>query len=213
MSFTSPSALCSRSASSLVDRRGVRLRGHLREPCRSARRPRASRARSRRMRTCFTVLPGESCEHAEEHPELDAVRVRLDLLRLARQLVRHAREDDGARPSAARNVSAEVRVRDDRLLEVRLARPCARRGTPRRARSRRACRAPCPSIDRVVLHDVGLVALRVDAELDAEGRPPLPVFEMIVTGLPVVSCRRGPAALMPMPCCPRDCFRRWNFEP
>jgi len=32
-------------------------------------------------------------------------------------------------------------------------------------------------------------------------------------GLPVVSWPYMPAAEMPMPCWPRDCLRRWNFEP
>ena len=36
---------------------------------------------------------------------------------------------------------------------------------------------------------------------------------MILTGLPVVSRPYMPAALMPMPCCPRLIRRRWNFEP
>ena len=34
-----------------------------------------------------------------------------------------------------------------------------------------------------------------------------------MTGCPVVSMPYMPAALMPMPCCPRLIFRRWNFEP
>ena len=42
---------------------------------------------------------------------------------------------------------------------------------------------------------------------------PFPVFDRMMTGLPVVSWPYIPAALMPMPCCPRDCFRRWNFDP
>jgi hypothetical protein len=68
-------------------------------------------------------------------------------------------------------------------------------------------------LDRLVLHDVGLVALRVDAQLDAERGRPLPCLgedddRLARRELPV-----EPAALMPIPCCPRDCFRRWNFEP
>jgi len=35
----------------------------------------------------------------------------------------------------------------------------------------------------------------------------------MTTGFPVVSCAYRPAALIPMPCCPRLCFNRWNFEP
>ena len=38
-------------------------------------------------------------------------------------------------------------------------------------------------------------------------------FDMILTGLPVVSSPYMPAAEMPMPCCPRDIFREWNFDP
>jgi hypothetical protein len=36
---------------------------------------------------------------------------------------------------------------------------------------------------------------------------------VITIGLPVVISPYIPAAEMPMPCCPRLIFRRWNFEP
>ena len=39
------------------------------------------------------------------------------------------------------------------------------------------------------------------------------VFDMIRTGLPVVSWPYIPAAETPMPCCPRCCFSVWNLEP
>ena len=37
--------------------------------------------------------------------------------------------------------------------------------------------------------------------------------DVIFTGFPVVSCPNMPAAEMPIPCCPRDIFSRWNFDP
>jgi hypothetical protein len=40
-----------------------------------------------------------------------------------------------------------------------------------------------------------------------------PVRVVMITGLPVVSSPYMPAALIPMPCWPRLCRRRWNFEP
>jgi hypothetical protein len=41
----------------------------------------------------------------------------------------------------------------------------------------------------------------------------LPVRVVIITGLPVVSRPYMPAALMPIPCWPRLCRSRWNFDP
>ena len=58
-------------------------------------------------------------QHRVEHPELDAVGVRLDLLRLARKLVRDARELD-ALALRADVRERQVRVGDDGLLEVLL---------------------------------------------------------------------------------------------
>ena len=40
-----------------------------------------------------------------------------------------------------------------------------------------------------------------------------PIFETIRTGFPVVSTPYIPAAEIPIPCCPRCCFKRWNFDP
>jgi hypothetical protein len=42
---------------------------------------------------------------------------------------------------------------------------------------------------------------------------PFPVREITRMGWPVVSCPYMAAALMPMPCWPRDCLSRWNLEP
>ena len=42
---------------------------------------------------------------------------------------------------------------------------------------------------------------------------PLPVRETTRMGWPVVSWPYIAAALMPMPCWPRDCFSRWNLDP
>jgi len=39
------------------------------------------------------------------------------------------------------------------------------------------------------------------------------VFDWIMVAVPVVSCPYIPAALMPIPCCPRDIRRRWNLDP
>ena len=39
------------------------------------------------------------------------------------------------------------------------------------------------------------------------------VLEKMRVDVPVVSCPYMPAALMPMPCCPRDMRSRWNLEP
>jgi hypothetical protein len=58
-----------------------------------------------------------------------------------------------------------------------------------------------------------LVGARVDLHRDPVGLGELLVLERMIVAVPVVSCPYMPAALMPMPCCPRDIRRRWNFEP
>ena len=65
-----------------------------------------------------------------------------------------------------------MRVRDDRLLEVLLhARSTAAVGGHELDLDARA--VLLVPVDRLVLHDVGLVALRVDAKVDLERRTPL----------------------------------------
>ncbi len=111
-----------------------------------------------------------------------------------------------------------MRVRDDGLLEVRLhARSPAAVGRDELDLDARAvlARATSSSAQSTVssLTTSGwfrFVSMR--SSIWYAGRP-LPVFEMIVTGLPGGELPYRPAALMPMPCCPRDCFRRWNFDP
>ena len=101
-----------------------------------------------------------------EHPELDPVRVRLDLLRLARQLARHARELE---PLALRAHVRErqVRVRDDRLLQVRLhARAAAAVGRDQLDLDARAVLLVASSIVVVASTTSGWFSLGVDAHLD-----------------------------------------------
>ena len=91
MTFASPSALCSRSRSSPWSRSAgaVGLTFAIRQTCgRDGRRD----AREVVAQDLFDRLAGRVGEHRLEHPELDPVRVRLDLLRLARKLARDARE-------------------------------------------------------------------------------------------------------------------------
>ena len=124
-----------------------------------------------------------------------------------------AREDAAARPSAGVYVEPEVRVRDDGLLEVLLhaGAPAAVRRDELHLDARAVVALP---LDGVVLDDVGLVALacRCAARSGTRGDP-CRSSTMMMTGLPVVSCAYRPAALMPMPCWPRDWRRRWNLEP
>ena len=60
----------------------------------------------------------------------------------------------------------------------------------------------------LAVEDLGLVVLGVDLDFVVVGRLSCEIFEMIFTGLPVVSTPYMPAALMPMPCCPRLIRRR-----
>jgi hypothetical protein len=131
--------------------------------------------------------------------------MRLDLLGRHRQLVRDALED--ADVFLGRQVAqGDVRVRERRLLDV--------------------------VVDRAAPLLVGRFQLDLDAR--AVILVPLdlgaffcvsiaiskrcagflgPIFEIARTGLPVVSMPYMPAAEIPIPCCPRCCFSRWNFEP
>jgi len=54
------------------------------------------------------------------------------------------------------------------------------------------------------------VLLRVDRDFEGLRGS---VFETTFTDFPVVSTPYIPAAEIPIPCWPRCCFKRWNFEP
>ena len=110
-------------------------------------------------------------QHLEQHPELDAVRVRLDLLRLARQLVRRARVV--MQLALGRPVGElEVRVGDHRLLEVRVdAGAAAAVGADELELDPRA--VVVVPLDLLFVEDVGLVFAGVDAKLDLSRGAPL----------------------------------------
>ncbi len=85
-----------------VDTVSRRFARHLRQFADLFGHHRRDRARNRRPDTCFTVLSARILKHRLEHSELDPVGVRLDLLRLAGQLVRSPEETRVSRPWGTR---------------------------------------------------------------------------------------------------------------
>jgi len=59
-------------------------------------------------------------------------------------------------------------------------------------------------LHHLVAFTFGSFFLVSDHELEVVGVVFLPVRVVIAIGLPVVSSRTWPAALIPMPCCPRS---------
>src|SRR4029453_16904705 len=149
--------------------------------------------------------------HLEQHPELDAVGVRLDLTGRRRKLVVGPRMR--LRLAFRRVIrQLDVRVGDDGLLDVLVD-----GGAPLLV-------APSTSmvtwVPRVESHSIcffsrisgSFFLVSIWTSKKCAGVRAL-VREMIWTGLPVVSWPYMPAAEMPMPCWPRLIRSRWNLEP
>ena len=106
----------------------------------------------------------------------------------------------------------EVRVGDHRLLEVLVdaGATAAVRAHQLDLDARAVILLP---LDLLFFEHVGLVLARVDAQLDPARRAPLAGLRDDDDRLAGGQLAYRPAALMPIPCCPRDCLKRWNFEP
>ena len=117
------------------------------------------------------VAPGVA-RHDHEGAQLDAVRVRLDLRRLLRELLGGAGEGEGlrARPHV---VEGAVRVGEGGVLDVAVHVPLA--GAPVGDDLQLDPRAVLlvPDVQLLVARDDRVVLARVDLDVEVVGRPPL----------------------------------------
>ena len=161
----------------------------------------------RRQRVARRVV-----QHPQQHAELDAVRVRLDLARLGRQLLDRPR----VLPRVAlRRAGRRASRAGWRWPSARGTRPPRRgpSGSAPRSRASPGCRAGAPSRSSCSRRSAARSSWCRSETSKKCAADRGPVREMICTGLPVVSWAYMPAAEMPMPCWPRLMRRRWNFEP
>jgi hypothetical protein len=103
-------------------------------------------------------------EHAEEHPELDAVGVRLDLARLGWQLVDRPRVLPGLSLGSVID-ELDMRIGDGRLLEILVDRRAALLIAPLDLERHLGAPRVLP-VDLLVLEDPRLVLLGVDLDLE-----------------------------------------------